>query len=71
MLDAPDGILSFIRQSGTDQLYCVFNMSEKAVVVPVPEGLVTAASGAPDIAPEPEGGSLSLAPFGAYIGVLR
>ena len=71
MLDAPDGILSFIRLSGTDRLYCVFNMTEKAVVLPVPEGFKPAASGAPDIANEPEEGSLSLMPFGAYIGVLR
>ncbi len=71
-LDAPDGVLAFVREEGSsERLYCAFNMSEKAVVVPVPEGFELAASGAPGIAAEPVEGILSLAPFGAYIGILR
>ncbi|MDO8359464.1 MAG: alpha-amylase family glycosyl hydrolase, partial [Devosia sp.] len=70
-LDAPEGVLAFLRQEGTERLYCVFNMSEKAVIVPVPAGFDPAPSGAPGIADEPIEAALSLAPFGAYIGVLR
>jgi alpha-glucosidase len=70
-LDAPDGVLAFLREAEGDRLYCVFNMSEKGVVVTVPEGYRLAASGAPGIADEPSEGTLSLAPFGAYIGILR
>ena len=70
-LDAPEGVLAFIRDEGKERLYCVFNMSEKAVVVPVPEGAELTVSGAPGIAAEPIEGTLSLAPFGAYIGILH
>ncbi|MBI4922342.1 MAG: alpha-glucosidase [Devosia nanyangense] len=70
-LDGPEGVLAFLRQEGTERLYCVFNMSEKAVIVPVPAGFDPAPSGAPGIADEPIEAALSLAPFGAYIGVLR
>jgi alpha-glucosidase len=70
-LDAPDGVLSFLREDGTERLYCVFNMSEKAAVVPVPEGYALTSSGAPGMVGEPVEGELSLAPFGAYIGILR
>ena len=70
-LDAPEGVLAFLRQEGAERLYCIFNMSEKAVIVPVPAGFDPAPSGAPGIADEPIEATLSLAPFGAYIGVLR
>jgi alpha-glucosidase len=70
-LDAPEGVLAFVREQGGDRLYCVFNMSEKAAVVAVPAGFAPVESGAPGIADEPVEGTLSLAPFGAYIGVLR
>ena len=70
-LDAPEGVLAFLREEATDRLYCVFNMSEKAVTVPVPQDYKLLPSGAPGIVDEPESGTLSLAPFGAYIGVLR
>ena len=38
-LDAPEGVLAFVRGEGSERLYCAFNMSEKAVVVPVPAGM--------------------------------
>ena len=71
LLDAPDGVLAFTRQDGTDRLYCAFNMSEHAALVAVPRNVTLNPSGAPGIVEEPESGSLSLAPFGAYIGQLR
>ncbi len=70
-LDAPDGVLAFLREDGAERLYCVFNMSEKAAVVAVPQSYTLIESGAPGIVSEPSQGTLSLAPFGAYIGVLR
>jgi alpha-glucosidase len=70
-LDAPEGVLAFLREAGGERLYCVFNMSEKAAVAEVPAGFTLAPSGAPGIGDEPVEGTLSLAPFGAYIGILR
>jgi alpha-glucosidase len=70
-LDAPEDVLAFVRQDGTERLYCVFNMSPKAAIVPIPEGFSLAESGAPGIVAEPVNDALSLAPFGAYIGVLH
>ena len=70
-LDAPDGVLAFRREDDTERLYCVFNMTEKAVTVTVPADHKLAPAGAPGISGEPESGTLSLAPFGAYIGILR
>jgi alpha-glucosidase len=70
-LDAPEGVLAFLREGEGERLYCVFNMSEKAAVVTVPAGYNLAESGAPGIVDEPSQGTLSLAPFGAYIGILR
>ncbi|HEX4297766.1 MAG TPA: alpha-glucosidase family protein [Devosia sp.] len=71
VLDAPDGVLSFVRDGHGERLYCAFNMSEKAAVVSVPSGFQLSPSGAPGVAAEPTGEALSLAPFGAYIGILR
>src|SRR5262249_51695056 len=51
-LDAPEGVLAFLREDGGERLYCVFNMSEKAAVVPVPKGYRLAPSAAPGIADE-------------------
>jgi len=70
-LDAPEGVLAFIRDHGGERLYCVFNMSEKAALVDVPDGFTLVPSEAPGIVDEPVQSSLSLAPFGAYIGILR
>lgn len=70
-LDAPEGVLAFLREDGSERLYCVFNMSEKAAVAVVPDGFDLTESGAPGIVDEPVNGALSLAPFGAYIGILR
>jgi alpha-glucosidase len=70
-LDAPEGVLAFLREDASEHLYCAFNMSEKAAVVTVPAGYTLAESGAPGIADEPVNGTLSLPPFGAYIGILR
>jgi hypothetical protein len=46
-------------------------MSPKAAIVPIPEGFSLAESGAPGIVAEPVNDALSLAPFGAYIGILH
>ncbi len=70
-LDAPEGVLAFIRADGASRLLCVFNMSEKATTMTVPAGMELLPSGAPGIGDEPAHGTLSLAPFGAYIGILR
>ena len=67
----PRACLAFMREGAGERLYCVFNMSEKPVAVNVPAGFDLQPSGAPGIEAEPAQGALSLAPFGAYIGILR
>jgi alpha-glucosidase len=69
-LDAPEGVLAFIRSGSGERLICIFNMSEKPVVYALPEGLAPKGIDAPGTISEPIDGSLSLAPFGAYIGSL-
>lgn len=70
VIDAPEGVLAFIRSREADRLLCVFNMKEAQVVVPLPAGMAPHGVGAPGSSADPVGGSLSLAPFGAYIGRL-
>nr|WP_072345570.1 alpha-glucosidase family protein [Devosia enhydra] len=69
MIESPDGVLAFTRSDDTETVLCVFNMTETEVIVPL-EGLAPTASGAPGNSPEPVDGKLSLAPFGAYIGLI-
>ncbi|HHY50851.1 MAG TPA: alpha-glucosidase [Alphaproteobacteria bacterium] len=70
LLEAPEGVLAFRRTLGDDDLVCIYNMRDAPVVVPLPEGLSPRALDLPWRAPSPAAGSLSLAPFGAYIGAL-
>ena len=70
-LDAPEGVLSFVREGAGERLYFAFNMSERPVTVEVPAGFDLTPAGAPGIEIEPAQGALSLMPFGAYIGILR
>ena len=70
-LDAPVGVLAFLRDGEGERLYCAFNMTEQPVTVPVPAGFDLTASDAPGIDYQPQQGALSLAPFGAYIGIVR
>ena len=70
-LDAPEGVLAFIREDSSERLYCAFNMTEKPAVLPLPADFHLVEADAPGIVDEPSQGTLSLAPFGAYIGMLR
>ena len=70
-LDAPDGVLAFIREEDGEKLFCAFNMTDKPVTMAVPSGVMLAASGAPGIIAEPANGSLSFPGFGAYIGTVK
>ena len=70
MIDAPTEVLAFTRKGEGETLLCVFNMSETQVIVPLPQGMEPHGIDAPGSSSDPAGGSLSLAPFGAYIGKL-
>ena len=70
MVDAPAGVLAFVRTLNGESLLCVFNMREAQVIVPLPAGMNPRGIDAPGSSADPVGGSLSLAPFGAYIGAL-
>lgn len=70
LVDAPTGVLAFTRTGDGETLLCVFNMSETQVIVPLPAGMEPQGIDAPGSSSGPVGGSLSLAPFGAYIGRL-
>ncbi len=68
LVDAPDTVLAFIRRLGNEAILCVFNMSDADATFQLPAGVSVEAINAPGVAAEPEGGSLSLPPFNAYIG---
>ncbi|MHB1103382.1 MAG: beta-galactosidase BglA [Devosia sp.] len=70
IIDAPAGVLAFARKGDAESLLCVFNMSETQVIVPLSAGLEPRSTDAPGSGSDPVGGSLSLPPFGAYIGAL-
>jgi alpha-glucosidase len=69
-LDAPDGVLLFVREGGGEKLLCAYNMTENAVTVPLPAGLVVRGIGAPGSVDEPVNGTISLPAFGSFVGDL-
>jgi alpha-glucosidase len=71
LLEAPAGILAFIRAAGNEQILCVFNMTEAEILYALPEGLRPQDIGAPGVTAVPADGALSLGPFNAYIGSLN
>jgi alpha-glucosidase len=70
LLDMPEGVLGFVRKSDGEEIVCIYNMREVAQVVQLPDGLSPRAIDAPLETAGPVGGALSLAPFGAYIGIV-
>ncbi len=71
LIDAPEGILAFTRRQDGERLFCAFNMTDRALVYPLPHGIAPKPTGAPGSAPEPVNGALSLGAFAAYIGSLH
>ena len=69
-LTMPEGILAFRRKGEGEEILCVFNMRETAQVVSLPAGMSPRGIDAPINSSQPVGGSLSLPPFGAYIGAI-
>ncbi len=70
LLDAPDGVLAFVREAPEERLLCVFNMQDQPALFDLPDGMRPDHAGAPGTVDEPVAGALSLSPFGAYIGLL-
>lgn len=70
LIDAPEEVLAFYRQKGDHKTLCVFNMSSEATSFTLPEGVHTQSIDAPGSAPAPNGNTLNLDPFGAYIGAV-
>jgi alpha-glucosidase len=68
--DMPEGILAFRRKGEGEDLICIYNMRDTAQVVPLPAGLDPRPLDAPFNSTQPVGGTLSLPPFGAYIGAV-
>jgi alpha-glucosidase len=71
LLTSSEDILAFIREDGGEKLLCVFNMGENPGEFSIPSGMSPKSVDAPGVASEVSGGSLSLAPFAAYIGALH
>jgi alpha-glucosidase len=70
LIDAPDTVLAFIRSDDSENLLCVFNMSETPVDFTLPSGMAPKNVDAPGSTAAPANGALSLGAFGAYIGEL-
>jgi len=71
VLDAPAGVLAFVRQEGGEKLLCVFNMTAEDAVFVLPAGQAPKSVEAPGVAIAPVDGKLSLGAFAAYIGQLH
>ena len=69
-LDAPDGVLLFTRQEGSEKLLCAYNMTERAVSVPLPAGISARSISAPGSVDEPLDGTLALPAFASFIGAI-
>ena len=70
LLDMPEGVLGFTRTWEREELVCIFNMRETAAIARLPDDIAPVTIDTPLAPLEPAGGSLSLPPFGAYIGAL-
>jgi alpha-glucosidase len=70
LVDAPDGVLAFWRGVPGERLLCTFNMTNEELDFTIPDGLLPTNVNAPGTIELPEGRTLSLPPFGAYIGKL-
>ena len=68
LLDAPSGVLAFLREGEGERLLCVFNMTDAGVVFPVPPGLDPRDVGCPGVIAAVIEGEIDLEPFGAYLG---
>ena len=70
LIDAPDGVLAFVRREGDEALLCAFNMTAEPVRFVVPGhpalGDVDGLEGIP-VAPR-KGATLGLEAYGAWIG---
>ncbi len=69
-LDAPDGVLMFTREGSGEKLLCAYNMTENAVIVPLPGGLAVRGIDAPGSIDGPVDGTLSLPAFGSFVGAI-
>jgi alpha-glucosidase len=68
LLDVPEGVLGFVRETNEEAIVCIFNMVDTAALVSLPEGMTPRPLDGPIRSPEAVAGALSLGPFGAYIG---
>ncbi len=68
LLDAPVGILAFIREGKGERILCVFNMTAAAAEFTLPSGMDPHDLGCPGVVAAVIGGEIDLEPFGAYIG---
>ena len=71
LVDAPDGVLAFMRESAGEKLFCAFNMTDTAIDYQLEAGPVPTDINAPGSLSVDASGLLSLTPFGAYIGTMR
>jgi alpha-glucosidase len=71
LLDAPENVLAFIRDDGTERMLCVFNMGPTGVEYAMPTDLKASDAGAPGVTASPIDGELDLEPFGSYMATLQ
>jgi len=69
-MDAPDGILLFIRETDGERLLCAHNMTESQLSLVLPDGLAVRGISAPGSVDEPVGGVLSLPGYGSFVGAV-
>ena len=69
-LDAPEGILAFLREGGGETLFCAFNLSEAAGVFSLPDGVDPSPLDGHGFAGRREGTLVHLGNHDGFIGAL-
>ncbi|MCQ0987901.1 alpha-glucosidase family protein [Jiella marina] len=69
-LEAPDGVLAFIREGSGERIYCAFNLSDRRVALDLPEGLAPSPLDGHGFAGRLTGGRLELDDHDGFIGAL-
>ncbi|WP_374626109.1 alpha-glucosidase family protein [Devosia sp.] len=67
-LDAPDGVLMFLRSASGETMLCAYNMTEAHRSVTLPAGMAVRSADAPGSVAGPVDGTLVLPPFAAFVG---
>jgi alpha-glucosidase len=68
-VDAPEGVLAFIREGEGETIFCAYNMTETEIAMPLPAGVSTSLDAPGSVAVSADG-TLALPGFGGFVGAV-